>query len=92
VRRPRTERLQGHNNRIRLVILCGAGGGVHAHPDQTAGQKVACKASRPSAGNLLREWNNLRLIPIFVHCNGNVGVSLRHNHARGHAGRRNFKS
>jgi hypothetical protein len=45
--------LQDHDDRIRLVIHCGAGGGIDAHPDQAAEQNIARETRRATAGDFL---------------------------------------
>jgi len=49
-RRNRSERLQGHDNRIRLVILCGAGVGVHAHSNHPPSRTLPAKPAAPVPG------------------------------------------
>jgi hypothetical protein len=74
------------------VILRCTGDSVHAHTDQSAGENVACESRRPAARDFLGEWNNLRLIPIFVDGDGNVGIAFRLHHTGGNAGSWNFES
>jgi hypothetical protein len=58
------------------VVLRRTRDGIHAHADQAARQNIARESRRSGAGNFLGQRDNLRLIPLLVDGNGDVGVAL----------------
>lgn len=74
------------------MIQRGTGNGIHAHADYAAEKKVAGESRGAGAGNIFRERDGLRLIPLLVDRHGDIGVPLGLNHAGRDAGGRDIES
>lgn len=82
--------LQGHDNRVRLVIVGSAARPIDRHADQAADKDIACKAGGAPGGDFFGECDDLRFITFFAEGHRDIIVSLHLNNAWRHARCRNL--
>jgi hypothetical protein len=82
------DRLHRYNDRIWLVVECGATRSIHRHTDEAAQQDIASKARGAGPGNFFGEGDNLGLETIFFESDSEIVVSIDLHRAGRRAGHR----
>src|SRR6266436_6465943 len=86
------DRLERHDDGIRLVVLRRAGDGVDPHSNEPASDNITGEADGAGRRNLFYQRDDFRLVAFLGETDGDVGAALGHNGAGRDACGRNLEA